>query len=623
MNYKLSDLVDKQNIIDFFQNLFISTGLNCCIIDSDNKIFIPYKYSKIFSNEISQNLDTLTITLANNENVLSDLECGKKFVCNTYAPELTLLAVPILVSLHNKAVLYCAVDDDFSSRLDLKYSSDINNLINFLISISKILEDSAYKHLKIRKYTKRLSINHNSLAVACRDLISTQKQLMVKLNEITKSQKLLKQNKELSDKVHKMEYYDSLTGLPNKLSLHRTLDSLCKNDEHYSIVFLDLDNFKPINETLGHNCGDSLLKLLSQSLLNNLDENSSVYRWDGDEFIFVLRNITSEIALCKFMDKLIQLLNNPIQVDEHELYVTGSLGGCIYPLHGVSVEEIIRNSDIAMNHAKSLGKNTYQIYNSSFSVRALEQINLDRALRHALKNNEFEVYYQPRIDICKNKLVGMEALIRWVKPDGTIIGPVDFIYKAEESGLIIPIGEFVIRTVCKKIKEWRRKGHDLTVSLNLSPYQINDRNLIKVIKDCILENEIPPSNIEFEITESAAIKDMHHTIELLNELNSLGINVLLDDFGTGYSSLNFLRLLPVSTIKIDKSFIDKVCEESPEKTIVCYLISLAHSISLRVIAEGIENTSQLYFLQDNLCDEAQGYYFSKPVSADEFEALLA
>ena len=432
------------------------------------------------------------------------------------------------------------------------------------------------------------------------------------------------EQKNLSEKIQRMAYYDSLTELPNKFTLYQDLKTLCKGEERFSVIFMDLDNFKSVNDMLSHSSGDSLLKNLSFDLSALVGDSCSIYRWGGDEFIFILKNVEDDIQLSAFLDNLVKFTNKSYNVDGNEIYVSASIGACMFPRDSRIPEDLIKHSDTAMYHSKSLGKNTYQIYSPDFSQKVLEQISLARDLRKALKNNEFRVYYQPRMDVKTNSLVGMEALLRWIKTDGTIISPLKFIPAAEETGLIIPIGEFVIKASCKQLKQWKDKGYsNLTVSINLSPKQIDDKNLLNVIKTSVEENEINPSNIELEITESAAIKDMNQTIALLKELKLMGINVLLDDFGTGYSSLNFLRLLPVTTIKIDKSFMDKVEEDSPEKTIVRSLISLAHDIRMKVIAEGIETPSQLSFLKDNLCDEAQGFYFSRPIPPLEFEELLA
>jgi PAS domain S-box/diguanylate cyclase (GGDEF) domain len=431
------------------------------------------------------------------------------------------------------------------------------------------------------------------------------------------------EQKKWSEKIQKMAYYDSLTELPNKFSLYRDLNSLCKQNYNFSVLFMDLDNFKSVNDLLSHNFGDELLKALSLELRSLFSDNCTIYRWGGDEFVLIVKDIKTEEELTQFIDSIIELLEKPIIVDGCEQFITASIGACLYPRDSKIPEDLIKHSDMAMYQAKNLGKNNYHIYNPSILSKILEQATLERELRYALKNNEFRVYYQPRIDIKSNKLVGMEALLRWVKPDGTIISPVIFIPKAEETGLIIPIGEFVIKEACAQLKQWESMGYkSLVVSINLSPKQIEDRNLMNVIKQSLKETELNPSHIELEITESAAIKDMNQTIALLKDLKELGINVLLDDFGTGYSSLNFLRLLPVTTIKIDKSFIDKVEDDTAEKIIVKSLISLAHDIRMRVIAEGIETNSQLGFLKEHYCDEAQGFYFSKPIPPKEFEELL-
>lgn len=425
------------------------------------------------------------------------------------------------------------------------------------------------------------------------------------------------------EEVHRLAYYDSLTGFPNKYSLYQYLNQLCQSSDEFAVVFMDLDNFKSVNDILSHTFGDNLLKNLSFELSGFINESCSIYRWGGDEFVFVVKNIGTNIELSAFLDKLVGVLNSPFSVDDNELFVTASIGACLYPRDSQIPEELVKHSDTSMYQAKESGKNNYQIYSPDFYAKALEQLTLERELRQALKNNEFQVYYQPRMDIKTNNLVGMEALLRWVKSDGTIVSPLKFIPKAEETGLIVPIGEFVLREACRQLKAWEDKGYtNLTVSINLSPKQIEDKELLNAIKEILKDTQIHPCRIELEITESAAIKDMNQTIALLKELKQMGINVLLDDFGTGYSSLNFLRLLPVTTIKIDKSFIDKVEEDTTEKTIVKSLISLAHDIRMRVIAEGIETPSQLYFLKDHYCDEAQGFYFSKPIPAPDFERLL-
>ncbi len=435
--------------------------------------------------------------------------------------------------------------------------------------------------------------------------------------DITEQKKALEQ-------IHRLAYNDDLTKLPNKFALQEQINKLCSNNNKFAVIFIGLDNFKSINDLFSYTIGDSVLKKLSFDL-SPLTENDNCffYRWAGDEFVLLLKDVDKEADLINYLDNLARLINKTMTIGENEIYISASVGACLYPRDGKSLEDLIKNSNAAKYHAKKSGKNMYKVYSPDLSVKVMEQITLERELRLALKRNEFQVYYQPRIDIKNNKIVGAEALLRWVKADGTIISPLKFIPKAEETGLIVPIGEFVIKSSCQQLKLWIDKGYsDLVISINLSVKQIEDSNLMNTISSVIKETGISPSNIEFEITESAAIKDLNETLKLLKALKEMGIKVLLDDFGTGYSSLNFLRLLPVTTIKIDKSFIDKVLEESMERTIVQSLISLAHSIKMSVIAEGIEEFSQLSFLQENLCDEAQGYYFSRPVPAEQFEKLL-
>ena len=435
--------------------------------------------------------------------------------------------------------------------------------------------------------------------------------------DITKQKKAL-------DKIHQLAYYDDLTKLPNKYSLKDQINKFCNDNTKFAVIFISLDNFKSINDLFTHTIGDTLLKKLS-SELSSLTEGDDqfLYRWGGDEFVILLKNVDNDSDFINYLDTLSKLINKTITINENEISLSASIGACLYPRDGKNLDELIKNATAAKYHAKKIGKNTYKIYSPDLSLEVMQQIALERELRLALKRNEFQVYYQPRISIRDNKLVGAEALLRWIKADGTIVPPLKFIPKAEETGLIVPIGEFVIKSTCQQLKSWMDKGYsDLTVSVNLSVKQIEDPNLINIIRSTIKETGINPANIEFEITETAAINDLNQTLNLLRELKNMGIKVLLDDFGTGYSSLNFLRLLPVTTIKIDKSFIDKVLEDSMERTIVQSLISLAHAIKMNVIAEGIEDLSQLYFLREILCDEAQGFYFSGPVPPEKFEKIV-
>ena len=435
--------------------------------------------------------------------------------------------------------------------------------------------------------------------------------------DITEQKKALEQ-------IHQLAYYDDLTKLPNKFALQEQINKLCKDNDKFAIIFISLDNFKSINDLFSHTIGDSLLKKLSSELSSLANGNDQfLYRWGGDEFVILLKNIDNDSDLINYLETLAKFINRTITINENEIFISASIGACLHPRDGKNLEELIKNSNAAKYHAKTSGKNTYKIYCPELFLKVMEQITLERELRLALKRNEFQVYYQPRISIKDNKLVGAEALLRWVKPNGTIISPLKVIPKAEETGLIVPIGEFVIKSSCQQLKNWLDKGYsDLTISINLSVKQIEDPNLIDYIRSAIEETGVKPSNLEFEITESAAINDLNQTLKLLKELKDMGIKVLLDDFGTGYSSLNFLRLLPVTTIKIDKSFIDKVLEDSMERTIVQSLISLAHAIRMNVIAEGIEQISQLCFLKEISCDEAQGFYFSRPIPAEQFEKML-
>lgn len=423
--------------------------------------------------------------------------------------------------------------------------------------------------------------------------------------------------------VNKLAFFDSITDLPNRSSLNIALEKMMLEEDIFSLVFIDIDNFKSVNDTLGHSFGDELLKKISKKFSVLLNDSCTLYRWGGDEFVFLLTDITSSEDVKKFIRKIKQLLNNSICVNGSELFVTASIGASLFPENSTTPEELLQAADMAMYYAKSIKKNNYKIYNKQIYINNLNKLKLEKDLRNAVKNNAFKVMYQPQFNVKTQKITGVEALVRWITPDNNVISPANFIPIAEETGLIIPISEFVCETACLQNKLWQDKGYTpIKVAINLSPKQFEVRNTARKIIGTLKKNKLSPKYLELEITESLCMKNPNRTSKLLNSMRKFGISVALDDFGTGYSSLNYLKIFPINKIKIDKSFIDKVTENSIESHITKAIISLAHDLKLRIVAEGIETVEQLAFLKENYCDEGQGYYFSKPLYADEIENLL-
>ena len=434
--------------------------------------------------------------------------------------------------------------------------------------------------------------------------------------------------KDIEDKVTYMAYHDTLTGLPNRISsekyLNEQLDESANSDNKIGVLALDLDNFKNINDTIGHTFGNKLLIAVA-GLLKQLykNEDGMFARIGGDEFMFILPYIKGEIVLKNLAENIIDILKAPIMIGEHEINITSSIGITIYPKDGKDSVTLLKNADTAMYSAKEVGKNNYQFFVKEMNILMLEKSKLEKDLRKAIKNTEFIVYYQPQINIMTGDVVGMEALVRWNSPTLGLVSPMNFIPIAEETGLIIPIGEFVLRTACRKNKEWQDKGYSpKRVAVNLSGKQFQQKNLIEVIESILEETQLEPQWLELEITESIAMQNLDYTLVVLKKLIAMGICISLDDFGTGFSSLNYLKILPINILKIDKSFVNDIDKNPKEAAIARAIISMAHSMALVIVAEGVEHIAQLEFLKDHGCDKAQGFLFSKPVTEEDFEKIL-
>ncbi|WHH60305.1 EAL domain-containing protein [Petroclostridium sp. X23] len=437
----------------------------------------------------------------------------------------------------------------------------------------------------------------------------------------------ISERKSTEEVIHQMAYYDSLTGLPNRTLLVDTLKNALTEAKAkksmVSVMFLDLDNFKTINDTLGHTYGDLLLKNVGEMLGRYLKKGEMVARLGGDELVIIQPEIYSVEQVTSLASRIITSLEHPWILDDREFYVSSSIGIAIYPKDGQDEYTLLKNADIAMYHAKELGKNTYQLFNQSMNIKIMERLDMENSLRHALERNEYTVAYQPQIDIKTGKIVGAEALIRWVHPVWGTISPMKFIPIAEETGLIVPISEWMLRTACGQNKLWQQAGlPSIKMAVNLSARQFQQQGLVEMVARMLDDVGMNQQWLELEITETIAMQNLDYAIIILNKLQQMGIQVSLDDFGTGYSSLNYLRRLPINTLKIDKSFVRDITHSNCEQAIARSLISIAHSMDLEVVAEGVETEEQLFFLKRENCDKAQGYLFSKPIPAEELEELL-
>ncbi|HEY9059478.1 MAG TPA: EAL domain-containing protein [Pseudobacteroides sp.] len=441
--------------------------------------------------------------------------------------------------------------------------------------------------------------------------------------KLAESQKKLKESMK---QIKKYAYYDFLTGLPNKAFMLEKIDNILKESNEkttFSLLFLDLDNFKMINDILGHDYGDQLLKTIAIKLKKCIGKGDILARLGGDEFLILLTDKFDKEKIESTAGKIINIFSRQCSLSGKEFSITASMGIVRYPYDGTDVQTLYKNADTAMYQVKEKGKNGFLFFSQDMNDRVSEKLDMENRLRKAIKNEEFVVYYQPQIDIETMQVRGVEALVRWNHPTEGILQPSEFIPAAEESGLIIEIDEFVMRTACKQLKKWIDSNYTpITISINLTSKQFQHANITSLLREVIMETGLEADFLEIEITESIVMEDLNVTLDILKDLKEIGVKISLDDFGTGYSSLNYLKRLPIDTIKIDKSFINEITEDSKEEAIAESIIALAHKMKLSVVAEGIETKKQLEFIKEHKCDKAQGYYFSKPLPVEEIEKML-
>jgi len=424
-----------------------------------------------------------------------------------------------------------------------------------------------------------------------------------------------------------MAQHDPLTELPNRtLLLDRLKQSLAGarwRNRRTAVLFVDLDRFKTINDTLGHEVGDRLLQQLAARFQASVREGDTVARFGGDEFVILLDDVAAEDDVTRVAQKVLQALAPPFQVDHQTLYVTASIGVSLFPNDGEDASALLKNADIAMYRAKDLGKNTYQFYSADMSARAFERLTLESSLRRALDQREFRLYYQPQVDVESGAIVGVEALLRWQHPEFGLVMPSDFIPLLEETGLIVPVGEWVLQTACAQLAAWHAQGwRQLRLAVNLSPRQFQAQDLMAAVKRALDIFGGDPGRLDLEITEGVLVRHAPATVEALEALDALGVRMAVDDFGTGYSSLSYLRRLPIDTLKIDRAFVRDIPRDPDDSAITSAIIALANSLKLEMIAEGVENEAQRDFLRAQGCRVMQGYLFSRPQPPEDITRLL-
>jgi diguanylate cyclase (GGDEF)-like protein len=427
--------------------------------------------------------------------------------------------------------------------------------------------------------------------------------------------------------VH-MAHHDTLTGLPNRSLIADRLQQAVLDAERTGqsvlVAFIDLDSFKLVNDTMGHNAGDELLKVVAGRMVDCVRRNDTVGRFGGDEFVLVLPHVDDNAsALVPLLDKILAAVVEPIMLEGQKMQVSCSIGVSLYPRDGRDADTLMMHADMAMYRAKESGKNNCQFYTHEMNIGLEEKMTLMDGLRKALAGQQLRLAYQPKVDLATGRIFGVEALLRWQHPERGAVSPDQFIPLAEECGMILPIGEWVLREACSQARAWQDAGLEpISISVNVSPRQFDDSHLVRRVADALHESGLSPQWLELEVTESMVMRDVAQSVAKMRELEAMGIALSIDDFGTGYSSLAALKSFPISRLKIDKSFVRDLASSEDDQAIARAIISLSHQLHMRVIAEGVETEQQRSFLLQNGCDEVQGYLYGKPVAPQEIAAQL-
>jgi diguanylate cyclase (GGDEF)-like protein/PAS domain S-box-containing protein len=428
-------------------------------------------------------------------------------------------------------------------------------------------------------------------------------------------------------RLNALANYDSLTSLPNRALFHQRLQRSLVHAQRFNeglvVLFIDLDRFKYVNDTLGHDAGDRVLQAIAGRLKGCLREVDTLARLGGDEFGLLVEQVSDTRFVGNVARKLLKAVAEVLVVDGQEYHITASIGISTYPADGSDATTLLKNADIAMYRAKDRGKDNSQFYAAAMNAHSMARLSLETGLRHALERGEFLLHYQPKVDIASGRITGMEALVRWMRPESGLVSPADFIPLAEETGLIVPIGAWVLKTACERNRAWQLQGMPpLRVAVNLSARQFVQANLVSEVARVLDASGLAPASLELEITESMVMDNPERAIQTLRQLKSMGIALAIDDFGTGYSSLGYLKRFPIDNIKIDRSFIKDIPHSNDDATITRTIIDMTHNLRLKVVAEGVETAAQLDFLREHGCDEMQGYYFSRPLAEDAFLTLV-
>lgn len=437
----------------------------------------------------------------------------------------------------------------------------------------------------------------------------------------------ISERKQAEEKMHQLAYYDALTGLPNRGMfldrLHQTLSQAQRDQDKVNLIFLDLDNFKDVNDSQGHDIGDKLLQGVAERLTSCMRDSDVLARLGGDEFVVVCPSVATQDSVAAVVQRILSIFSEPFEVEGRQIYTSASIGIAVYPDDSLDATALFRCADTAMYQAKNEGRAQFRFFSAELNQKIMQRVALENSLRQGLERDEFFLHYQPLWDLKSSRMVGVEVLLRWQSSDYGLMLPSKFISLLEDSGLINSVGEWVLRSACLQLREWTNaEHHDLKVAVNISGKQMKHPRFLEMLTGIITETGVDPRNLELEFTESVIMENAENTIETFRKLKEMGIQLSIDDFGTGYSSLNYLKHFPVDRIKIDRSFVADVSCNENDAAIIEAIVSMAQSLSLRVVAEGVENSDQLHSITKLGCDEVQGYYLAMPMNADALEEKL-
>jgi len=428
-------------------------------------------------------------------------------------------------------------------------------------------------------------------------------------------------------KIRHIAYHDALTGLPNRMLFMDRIDQAIsraqRENSHFALLFIDIDHFKAINDSMGHAAGDQLLNTVSQRLSEILRKTDTVARLGGDEFTIIIEELEEVESVVSVAKNILISLDEPVKINKKEVHISGSIGIALYPQDGETFGTLLKNSDTAMHRAKEMGRQSFQFYAKEMSKKAMQRLDLENQIRNALKNEEFMVYYQPKINLASGQCQGLEALVRWQHPDKGLLTPSEFIPLTEETGLILQLDEWIIHNACRQFNKWIVAGYRIDhLSVNVSASHFKEEGLLDFCKKIIKDTKILPEHLEIELTELALVENYSLAKDMLKEIHEMGIQIALDDFGIGYASMSYLKEFPFETVKIDRSFVQDLPDDQESVAIVKAMTQLAIALKLNVVAEGVETEQQKYFLADHGCTYAQGYLWSKPLCAEEFERIF-